>query len=461
MTRGYAPAHPVSSSMASTNVLIRLILLAAALLAWAAPARAHEVPNEVTVLTFLKPEGKTLTFLVRAPMKSLRDVDVPLKPNGFLDLSRIERALQHAAKLWISDFVQIYENGVRLAEPRLTGARVSLPSDRSFAGFQEALAHISGDLPPDTEIYWEQGLLDVAYEYPIESDRSDFAIRPGLTRLGVQVNVTMRFLPPGGPERAFDVHADVGLVNLDPSWRQAFFLFAQEGFFHILDGTDHLLFLFALVIPFRRFRPLVVVVTAFTLAHSITLIASAYGFAPDALWFQPLIETLIALSILYMALENMLGPSLERRWSVAFAFGLIHGFGFSFLLSERLQFAGSHLVTSLLAFNVGVEIGQLVVLAIAVPALALLFRAVGPEREKILTIILSALVAHTAWHWMLERGGELTQFPWPTLDAVALSTALWWAMLATATAGFLWLVSGLVRRWQGPTRDVPAPPRAL
>ena len=66
----------------------------------------------------------------------------------------------------------------------------------------------------DTEIYREQGLLDVSYEYPIGSDRSNFAIRPGLTRLGLQVNVTMRFLPPDNPERAFDVHADVGIVDL-------------------------------------------------------------------------------------------------------------------------------------------------------------------------------------------------------------------------------------------------------
>ena len=99
-------------------------------------------------------------------------------------------------------------------------------------------------------------MLDMLFEYPIESDQSDFAIRPGLTRLGLQVNVVLRFLQPGKPERAFDVHADTGIVHLDPRWHQAFYLFAREGFFHILDGTDHLLFLLCLVIPFRKFRPL-------------------------------------------------------------------------------------------------------------------------------------------------------------------------------------------------------------
>jgi hypothetical protein len=433
--------------MAPVRSFVRLVLIAASMLAWPIQAMAHDVPDEVTVLTFLKPEGRTLTFLVRAPMRSLRDVDVPLKANGFLDLSRIDAPLEHAAQLWISDFVELYENDVRLAKPRLTGARVSLPSDRSFASYDQALAHVrSGPLPADTEIYWEQGLLDVAYEYPIASDRSSFAIRPGLTRLGFQVNVAMRFLPPGGPERAFDVHADVGIVHLDPSWRQAFALFAREGFFHILDGIDHLLFLFALVIPFRRFRPLVVVVTAFTVAHSITLITSATGLAPTALWFPALVETLIAVSILYMALENIVGAGLERRRWVTFAFGLLHGFGFSFLLSERLQFAGSHLAASLLAFNVGVELGQLLVLAVVVPALGLLFRHVVAER--IGTVILSALVAHTAWHWTTERGEQLGRYPWPTMDAVALSAALWWAMMAVGMVGLLWLLSGVVRRWE-------------
>src|ERR1051326_8945271 len=91
----------------------------------------------------------------------------------------------------------------------------------------------------------------------------------------------------------------------NPSWTQAAGQFVKLGFEHILDGTDHLLFLFCLVIPFRRLRSLVAVVTSFTVAHSITLIASAYNIAPDALWFPPLIETLIATSIVYMALENI------------------------------------------------------------------------------------------------------------------------------------------------------------
>ena len=442
----------MSSVVTSGKSLSRLIVAVAIILVVAGSLKAHEVPNEVTVLGFVRPQGQTLTLLMRAPLKSLRDIDVPSAVNGFLDFSRIDRALEDAATLWIGDFVELYENGARVGKPRVLATRVSLPSDRSFETYDQALANLMTGprLSQDTQIYWEQGMLDVAFTYPITSDQADFAIRPGLTRLGLRVNVVLRFQQPDRPERAFDLHADTGIVHLDPRWYQAFFLFAQEGFFHILDGTDHLLFLLCLVIPFRRFRPLVVVVTAFTVAHSITLIASAFGLAPNGLWFPPLIETLIATSIVYMAFENIVGAKLERRWIVTFGFGLVHGFGFSFLLNQRLQFAGSHLLTSLLAFNVGVEVGQLLVLVIALPALALLVRYVVSVRMG--TILISALVAHTAWHWLTERGEQLLQYRFPVMDAAALAVILRWLMALVAIAGLLWLASGLVKRWEGASR---------
>ena len=101
-----------------------------------------------------------------------------------------------------------------------------------------------------------------------------------------------------------------------------------------------------------------------------------------------------------MALENIVSPAWRRRWMIAFAFGLVHGFGFSFALRDTLQFAGTHLLTSLLSFNVGVELGQVVVLLLLIPALELLFRFGVAERMG--TIVLSAIVAHTGWHWMIR-----------------------------------------------------------
>jgi hypothetical protein len=128
---------------------------------------------------------------------------------------------------------------------------------------------------------------------------------------------------------------------------------------------------------------------------------------------------------------------------VAFGFGLVHGFGFSFALKHGLQFAGTHLVTSLLSFNVGVELGQLLVLLLFIPLLQALFRFVVAERVG--TIIVSALVAHTGWHWMLERAGQLTQyrFEWPELNPALLAAGMRWLMLIVSVAGVLWWYRGL------------------
>jgi HupE / UreJ protein len=414
---------------------------------------AHEIPNEVTIRTFLKPEGQRLTLVVRAPLKAMRDMRVPERDGGFLDFERLDPVLRNSALTWIAPLVSLYENDTLLSEPQLVAVRASLPSDRSFDSYEQALNHTvkAPRLAPETELYWEEGLIDAVFVYAIQSDQSKFSIQSGLTRLGLRTNVVMRFLPPGGAERAFDVHGDPGIVRLDPRWHQAAFLFVKEGFFHILDGIDHLLFLLCLVIPFRRFRSLLLVVTSFTVAHSITLIASAFDMAPSALWFPPLIETLIAASIVYMGLENIVSPKLERRWLITFGFGLVHGFGFSFALRERLQFAGQHLLTSLLAFNVGVEIGQVLVLILAIPLLGLLFRYVVPERMG--TIIMSVLIVHTAWHWLTDRFDRLRQyrFEMPALDTFFIVGLLRWLMLLVIIAAFAWLVFGVFKPGRAPS----------
>jgi hypothetical protein len=416
--------------------------------AMAVPASAHDIPADVKINAFFKPDGNKLEVLVRLPLASLIDTDFPLRGNGSLDIERSEEPVRGGIKVWLTDNIDVYENGVKLEKPRVVAALVSLPSDRSFTSFEEARAHVLGPpLSSDLDLYWSQVLLDVLLEYPIQSDQSEFAVDLRVNRLGGTVNTALRVLPPGGAVRAFDFHGASGLVYLDPRWHQAVGRFVVEGFWHILDGTDHLLFLACLVIPVRRMRPLIVIVTAFTVAHSITLFASALGFAPDALWFPPLIETLIAATIVFMALENIVGINPARRWIYAFGFGLIHGFGFSFALREQLQFAGDHLVTSLLGFNLGVEIGQLSVLLVLVPALNLLFKYVVDERIGV--IILSALVAHTGWHWMTERFDRLRQyqFQWPAINAVFLLTLTRWLIVAVATAAAVWLVVTLTRQF--------------
>jgi HupE/UreJ protein len=422
--------------------------------ALALSAAAHEIPTDVKINAFVKPAGDRLELLIRVPLAAMIEVDFPTHGQGFLDVSRADEALHTAAKVYLIDNISIYENDVPLPTPRIAHALVSLASDRSFTSYDAARAHVEGPrLADDLELTWSQQLLDVLLEYPIQSDRSEFTIYPRVDRFGRNVSTALRFLPPGGAIRAFEFHGDPGPVRLDPRWHHAALRFVVSGFRHILEGIDHLLFLCCLVIPFRRLRPLVIIVTSFTVGHSISLIASAFGFVPDGLWFPPLVETLIAVTIVSMALENIVyaalgngaGSELARRWIVAFAFGIVHGFGFSFALRETLQFAGDHLLTALFGFNVGVEIGQLAVLLVLIPAIGLLFRYVIAEWLGI--IILSALVAHTGWHWMLERGGELAKFPLPTLDAAFLASAMRGMIAVLILTGLVWLANGLLKRW--------------
>src|SRR5712691_8517430 len=278
----------------------RLLLVASLLLLpWRAPA--HDIPNDVTVQAFVRPEGVHLHLLVRVPLKAMRDVNFPERGPGYLDLARVKDVLPGAATLWISDFVEVYEGDVPLLKPQIVATRTSLPSERYFVSYEDAYAHVTGPpLSNDTNVYWDQTMLDVLCEYPIQSEQSRFSIHPALARLGLRVVTVLRFLPAGGGVRAFEFTGGPGVIRLDPRWHQAALRFVNLGFFHILDGTDHLLFLLCLVIPFRRLGALIPVVTAFTIAHSITLIASAYNLAPNFLWFPPLIETLIAISIVYM-----------------------------------------------------------------------------------------------------------------------------------------------------------------
>lgn len=417
----------------------------------AAPAAAHDIAAEVKVQAYIKPEGQVLRLIVRTPLKALRDIEWPMN-GAYLDIARADPFLHDAAVMWLANSIEIYEDDRKLPAGEVKAALASLESDKSYVSYGDALAHVTGaKLPADVNLPAEQALVDALIEYPIRSAHAAFSIHPHVERLGLNTVTVLYFLPPAGPLRAFEYLGDAGLIRLDPRWHQAARRFTELGFLHILDGIDHLLFLLCLVIPFRQFKQLIIVVTAFTVAHSITLIASALGAAPGALWFPPLIETGIAVSIVYMALENIVGvTNLQRRWMLTFAFGLVHGFGFSFVLHETLQFAGSHLLLSLVSFNVGVEIGQLVVLVVLIPALNLLFRFVVAER--IGTILLSAFVAHTAWHWALERWEALRKFPlrWPSIDAATLAAALRWAMAAVALAALMWGANlALRRRRQG------------
>jgi hydrogenase/urease accessory protein HupE len=171
----------------------------------------------------------------------------------------------------------------------------------------------------------------------------------------------------------------------------------RMGVEHILTGYDHLLFLLGLVLACRSVRVLLGAVTAFTAAHSITLAVSTLG-----LWAPPpsLVEPLIAASIAYVGLENLIAPSARGRWRLTFPFGLVHGFGFAGALRE-VHFARESLPVVLGAFNVGVELGQLAVLTAMVPVVLAMRRRSWFRRRG--RIALNGAVAVTGFAWTVLR----------------------------------------------------------
>jgi len=393
-------------------LLLGLILL----LGYQSLTSAHEIPYDLRIQMLLKAEGNHLSVLIRIPMSGLSESDLPLRGPGYLRLEAIEPALEAAAALALLDNLEIFENGQRAHAPKLTQIRVSLSSDKSFGTYDQALSHLqSPRLVEMPDLYWKQQYLDAAYVYEIGSADARFVVHPKFTKLGLKVVTILQFQGPDQKTRAFEIHGDQGPVELDPSWLSAVRRFGASGFEHILGGWDHLLFLVCLTLRRSKGKDLFWMASCFTVAHSLTLISTALGFFPERLWFGPLVEFLIAVSIVLMAVESILNLTDRWRLGLIFLFGLIHGFGFAFALSDSLQFSGSHLLTALFAFNLGVEVGQLVVLGLLASFLYVLFKR---ERPVAAVMLVSLLVAHTGLHWAEQRYDVLKPFL-PTLNWVS------------------------------------------
>ena len=242
----------------------------------------------------------------------------------------------------------------------------------------------------------------------------------------------VQWLPPGSASK--DGKADEALSvilgtesatqNLPfqpPSQWQSFKQYVVEGVWHIWIGFDHILFLLSLLLPavliFKKindikqlqpassfwgaFKEVLKVVTAFTLAHSITLSLAALGYISLP---SRLVESVIAASIIVAAISNIRGNLDTKRWVMAFGFGLIHGFGFASVLAD-LGLPQNALVTALIGFNVGVELGQLAIVAVFLP-LAFWLRATKFYQVGVFKWG-SVLIALMALYWLVQRAFDL------------------------------------------------------
>ncbi|WP_081417655.1 HupE/UreJ family protein [Paenibacillus sp. Soil522] len=182
------------------------------------------------------------------------------------------------------------------------------------------------------------------------------------------------------------------------------YTFLSLGIKHILTGYDHILFLVALIVIGLSTREAIKIITSFTVAHSITLLLAAMQVVTLNSKF---VESVIALSICYVALENLFAKQVNYRWLVTFIFGLIHGFGFASVLQEFIA-GKSNLVLSVVSFNVGVEMGQLMILLIILPVLQLMRKKFDIRR---ITIVASAVIFILGLIWLVERVFNLQLVP--------------------------------------------------
>jgi hypothetical protein len=367
------------------------------------------------------------------------DIEFPRKERDFMDLERIDQSLRDASMIWLARKIELFEENALVAEPRILSTRVALESDRSFATYEEALAHVTG--PPlgnDVSIFWEQGLLDVLFEYPIRSDQSHFSLHMAFDRLGIRVVTALRFMPPGGVVRAYELEGDAGPGAARPALDPGGAALREP------RVLSHSRWHRSPAVPLLPGDPVPADLDAGPDRHRLHRRALNHA---DCRRVQlrtrrPLVSA--ADRNAHRDVDRLHGARKHcgRRTAPSLAdylpLRLVHGFGFSFGLQHTLQFAGSHLLTSLLSFNIGVELGQLLVLVLMVPALGVLFRYVVAER--IGTIILSAIVAHTAWHWMTDRYAVLQQFPWPAITAADAASAIRWLMLLIVLAAGAYLL---------------------
>jgi hydrogenase/urease accessory protein HupE len=223
---------------------------------------------------------------------------------------------------------------------------------------------------------------------------------------GAQSDVLVRVAPLGRPVQALRLTParPRAMIAAQPDRWQVARTYFVIGIDHIVFGYDHLLFVVALVLLLSGFGTIFKAVTAFTIAHSLTLIGTTAGFV--GLPQQP-VESAIALSILFLAVEISKRkpgePRLSERipWLVAFAFGLLHGFGFAGALAE-IGLPESDVPTALLTFNLGVEVGQLAIVGVTIGLLAFL-RGILATAQAMIVKFVTYAIGITASFWFIER----------------------------------------------------------
>lgn len=380
----------------------KLLLCLIALGAVAPLAQAHFLLNLNVRILHVEHVQDGLTVYLRTPMPYL--VAERMGPLGSAGqpapapytINRIEegklvhyldrdalRAEPKGLGAFAGEGFQFLAEGARL-KPAVEQVRVySVGTQADFATLDEAKASFARDSPASglaSPVYVGDAVVDVVLRYrngtPVSNYSVSSTLNPGLPGQENTANLVLDY-GPGGTK----VFRERGLlaepVTISRDALSAILTFVKEGIRHILEGTDHVLFVLCLVLGATTLRSLIWRITGFTIGHSITLSAGFFGFVPSGAWFIPSVEAGIALSIVYaaaIAIKPVTALAVRERnmFIVTASIGLLHGLGFSFVLHKILQITSPDIWQSLLAFNVGVEIGQLTVVLAALSAFRLI-----------------------------------------------------------------------------------------
>jgi hypothetical protein len=292
--------------------------------------------------------------------------------------------------------------------------RIPEEVDRRFGRFFRSLvdgATISFDgepvrpaaefVPPDPDA--PPGRVAVRLRGPIPGGARTFTwsetARAGIYPLILQnegdESSVWQWLDGSSPSKPFTLAAAV----VPPTRGEIILLYLQLGFTHILPkGLDHILFVLGLFFLSRRLKPLLLQITSFTVAHTVTLALSIYGVISLP---ASIVEPLIALSIVFVAVENIFTTELRpSRVVLVFAFGLLHGLGFAGVLTQ-LGLPRAEFLPALLSFNLGVEAGQLAVISFALLAVGLLRQRTWYRRAVVVPA--SVLIAAVGLYWSIQR----------------------------------------------------------
>ena len=306
----------------------------------------------------------------------------------------------------------ILETGDGVLEAEIGRIR-ALPATKQapFARLDEAEAALAGPAYPEEieATYVGDTIIDAELIYPTAGRVVRYSLRstldPGLPGQDDTANLILDHAAT--PPLIFRVRGLMAQpIEVSHSALKAAWTFVTEGVRHILEGTDHVLFVLCLVLGAATLGALAWRVTGFTIGHSVTLTLGFFGYVPAGTWFIPLVETGIALSIVYAATVSLTAVGRRMTTWVTALLGLLHGLGFSFVLSEILDLESPNLWQSLFAFNVGIEVGQLLIVLALWPLLAFI-AARYPARIVAVRWVVALPCILVATIWTGERAVQL------------------------------------------------------